>query len=74
MGETINPQTEDLEFRPPDDFVKNANISDPDIYRKADEDFEAFWEELAEDIEWFQRWERVLEWKAPHSKWFVGGN
>lgn len=73
MGETINPQTEDLEFRPPDDFVKNANISDPDIYRKADEDFEAFWEELAEDIEWFQRWERVLEWKAPHSKWFVGG-
>ncbi|MDW7733586.1 MAG: acetate--CoA ligase [Methanolobus sp.] len=73
MGETINPQTEDPEFRPPDDFVKSANINDPDIYRKADEDFEAFWEEIAEEIEWFNRWERVLEWKAPHSKWFIGG-
>ena len=47
MAETTNVQTENLEFRPPADFAAKANINDPDIYRKADEDFEAFWEELA---------------------------
>ncbi|WP_406658160.1 acetate--CoA ligase [Methanolobus sp. ZRKC2] len=73
MSETINPQAKDLEFRPPDDFVKNANINDSDVYKKANEDFEAFWEEQAEEIEWFEKWNNVLEWEPPHAKWFVGG-
>ncbi|WP_370575545.1 acetate--CoA ligase [Methanomethylovorans sp.] len=73
MAETTNVQTENLEFRPPADFAAKANINDPDIYRKADEDFEAFWEELAGEIEWFTRWDSVLEWKPPHAKWFIGG-
>jgi len=73
MGENTSLQTEDLKFDPPDDFVKNANINDPEIYRKADDDPEGFWEEQAEKIEWFKKWDRVLEWDAPHSKWFIGG-
>ena len=61
-------------FEPPDDFVKQANMNDPDIYRRAEEDFEGFWEELAEKVEWYNRWETVLEWKPPYAKWFVGGS
>ena len=60
-------------FEPPEDFVKQANMNNPDIYQRAEEDFEGFWEELAENVDWYNRWDNVLEWNPPYSKWFVGG-
>jgi len=74
MGDKIiDPQSEEMKFKPSESFAKNANISDPEIYKKAEEDLEGFWGELAEDINWFNKWDTVLEWKPPHSKWFTGG-
>jgi acetyl-CoA synthetase len=74
MGEKIiDPQSEDMKFKPQDDFVKNANINDPAIYDKAKNDLEGFWEELANEISWFEKWDTVLEWNPPHVKWFNGG-
>ncbi|HSV12897.1 MAG TPA: acetate--CoA ligase, partial [Tepidisphaeraceae bacterium] len=32
-----------------------------------------FWGKIAGDFHWFKRWDQVLQWKAPHAKWFVGG-
>jgi acetyl-CoA synthetase len=61
-------------FEPPEDFVKQANMNDPDIYQRAEEDYEGFWEELADKVEWYDRWNTVLEWKPPYAKWFVGGS
>jgi acetyl-CoA synthetase len=34
---------------------------------------EKFWEEQANSLKWFKRWERVLDWNPPFAKWFVGG-
>ena len=35
---------------------------------------EAFWNEQAKkELVWFKPWSKVLQWKAPHAKWFVGG-
>jgi acetyl-CoA synthetase len=28
---------------------------------------------MAEELEWSKRWDRVLEWKPPRAKWFLGG-
>jgi len=43
-------------------------------YRKrAFEDLENFWSEIAENLHWFKRWEKVLEWDPPFARWFVGG-
>jgi acetyl-CoA synthetase len=28
---------------------------------------------MAEEVTWFKRWDKVLEWDAPWAKWFVGG-
>jgi acetyl-CoA synthetase len=39
----------------------------------AGENFEQFWESQAKALEWSQPWTRVLDWQAPHAKWFVGG-
>jgi acetyl-CoA synthetase len=60
-------------YPPAHDFTGQANVKDPAIYQKAEADLEAFWAEQAEGLDWFTRWERVLEWKMPDAKWFVGG-
>src|SRR5262245_24508759 len=37
-------------------------------------DPEGFWGEIAEDIQWDRRWERVLDsTRAPFYRWFAGG-
>jgi acetyl-CoA synthetase len=36
-------------------------------------DPEAFWGKAAEDLHWFRKWDKVLEWNRPTFKWFVGG-
>ena len=65
---------EDRSFPPPADFTARANLSDPDIYAKAAADPEGFWAGLAEELDWFQKWDTVLDWSdAPFAKWFIGG-
>ena len=65
---------EERSFPPPADFASNANMSDPDIYAKAATDPEGFWAGLAEGLDWYQKWDQVLDWSdAPFAKWFIGG-
>ena len=64
---------EDRYFPPPPEFAKLANIQDPDIYEKAEADFEGFWANWAEELSWFRKWEQVLKWEPPFAQWFTGG-
>ncbi len=64
---------EDRTFPPRQDFIEQANASDPAIYKRAEEDFEAYWAAWAEELHWFEGWQQVLEWSPPHAKWFLGG-
>ena len=64
--------TERRKFPPTNDFASRAVVSDPTIYEEA-EDYEAFWARWAEELHWFRRWDRILEWDPPHAKWFTGG-
>jgi len=43
------------------------------MLRRALEDPEGFWGEIAEELHWFKRWEKVFEWKYPEFTWFKGG-
>ncbi len=36
------------------------------------EDPEAFWGRAADQLPWFRKWDRVLDWAPPTFKWFVG--
>ena len=65
--------TEDRRFSPSEDFRTRAVVSDEDIYERANTDRESYWVEWAEQLDWFRRWDSVLEWQPPHAKWFVGG-
>jgi acetyl-CoA synthetase len=60
-------------FAPPDSFRKAAHVSDQKVYDAAAENPEAFWEAQAKELLWYKPWSKVLEWKPPHAKWFVGG-
>ncbi|MCD6341764.1 MAG: AMP-binding protein, partial [Thaumarchaeota archaeon] len=42
-------------------------------YRRSFEDLENFWSEVADNLTWFKRWDKVLEWSPPFARWFVGG-
>ena len=66
-------------FPPPPEFVKQANISGMDGYRKlcaeAEKDFNGFWARLArEEVIWKKPFSAVLdESKAPFFRWFHDG-
>ncbi|GBC91770.1 Acetyl-coenzyme A synthetase [bacterium HR15] len=60
-------------FPPSEEFVRQANVSDPSIYEEASRDYEAFWAKCAEILDWYERWHTVLEWNPPYAKWFIGG-
>ena len=32
-----------------------------------------FWAREARELRWRKQWKKVVEWKAPFAKWFVGG-
>ena len=65
--------SEERRFPPSAEFTAQANISDPAIYEKADSDFEGFWEDWANELHWFKKWDKVLEWDPPFAQWFTGG-
>src|SRR6187401_2640784 len=68
---------EDRVFPPPADFAANAHIKSfeeyEQIYAEAAADPQAFWAKQAENLDWFRKWDTVLEWNEPFAKWFVGG-
>jgi acetyl-CoA synthetase len=44
-----------------------------DVYYRSIEQSDIFWDEQARELEWFKTWDKVLEWKPPYARWFVGG-
>jgi acetyl-CoA synthetase len=61
-------------FEPPEEFRGSALLNDPSIYEEAARDPLRWWERQAEQLHWFQRWDRVLDdSNPPFFKWFVGG-
>ena len=64
-------------FPPPADFAARANISSEEQYQemwqRAKDDPAGFWGEMAENLDWFKKWNSVLEGDMPETKWFTGG-
>src|SRR5699024_2158234 len=64
---------EDRTFEPPKEFKEQANFNDPSVYKRAEDDIEAYWAEQAKHLTWFEPYNKVLDWQPPHAKWFEGG-
>ncbi|MGH7540465.1 MAG: acetate--CoA ligase, partial [Gemmatimonadota bacterium] len=65
--------SESRRYEPPPAFRAAAHVPNDTPYREAAADREAYWARWAEELDWFEGWDRVLEWDPPHARWFVGG-
>ena len=65
-------------FPPAKTFSAKAHVKSMAEYRKLYNESikspEKFWGKQAKnELAWFSHWKKVLQWKAPFAKWFVGG-
>ncbi|MCK5258265.1 MAG: acetate--CoA ligase, partial [Thermoplasmatales archaeon] len=69
-------------FNPKEELVNNTNVKQwmdkhdikdlEELYKKA-ENWEWFWDEVSKDlVEWYEPYNKVVEWDAPWAKWFIG--
>lgn len=61
-------------YYPSAEVVAQANIPNWDLLADdARKDLQGFWAERAEELEWFQKWDKVLDdSNKPFYKWFTG--
>jgi acetyl-CoA synthetase len=77
-GNIVSMMEESRVFEPSEEIKKQAYLSMEDykkLYRKSIDKPDEFWSEMADQLEWFKKWEKVCEWDfhKPELKWFVGG-
>jgi acetyl-CoA synthetase len=62
-------------FYPTREIIEQSHVPDYErVYHEAVSDTEAFWARRAETLEWYRKWDQVLDAsQAPFYKWFVGG-
>jgi acetyl-CoA synthetase len=78
---TITSMMEETrKFPPSKEFSEKAYIKSLEEYKKlfarSIKDPEGFWAEQAENLEWFKKWDKVLDYSFGdnlHIKWFQGG-
>ncbi len=77
MSDIESVLTEERSFEPSKAFAESARVGSMQeyqaLYRRADEDPEGYWAEVAGELHWHTPWTDVLEWNNPDAKWFVGG-
>lgn len=69
---------EERVFHPTKEFSAAAHIPSMARYKKlyaeSIREPDKFWARAAkEELVWFKPWKKVLDWKLPYAKWFVGG-
>jgi len=84
MADKIKPSgitsvlIENRVFPPSKEFSRQAHVKSMAEYRKLYTESirspEKFWAKQAkQELVWFKPWSKVLQWKAPFAKWFIGG-
>jgi acetyl-CoA synthetase len=73
--QAVNQNQEEELFYPPPNVVSKAHVQDYEtLYKHSIEHPQEFWAERAEELEWFKKWDKVLDdSNFPFYKWFIGG-
>ncbi|MFW6385101.1 MAG: acetate--CoA ligase [Halodesulfurarchaeum sp.] len=78
-NETVHGQlesrlTQQEYFRPPTKFVGQANVTDPAVHDRFEDDWPEAYAEWADLLDWETPWETVLDdSNPPFYEWFTGG-
>src|SRR5580704_8676587 len=74
MGNNLdNLLTEKRKFKPSKEFIKQANIKDPKIWKKAAKNPDKFWASWGDQLDWFKPYKKVRKGKMGDATWFLGG-
>ena len=75
LGRELEALLEVEKFPPPEDFRRQALVSDWSLHEEAERDLEGFWARQAEELlDWYEKPQRTLnESDAPFYRWFEGG-
>lgn len=62
-------------FEPGSEYKQKAWVNDDSVFKKAEEDYLSFWDEIAKtEVDWLEPYDKVLDdSEAPFYKWFIGG-
>jgi acetyl-CoA synthetase len=64
-------------FKPAKEFTRQAHWNKKtlkELRSLGERDPQRFWAKMArENLSWFSPWKKVLDWRPPFAKWFVGG-
>ncbi|MEO6052967.1 MAG: acetate--CoA ligase [Chthoniobacterales bacterium] len=64
-------------FKPSKEFSRQARIGSmaeyKELYKESIKRPDKFWAREASELLWNKKWKKVLDWKVPFAKWFVGG-
>ena len=61
-------------YRPDPSYREQSWIGDyEEAYQRFIADPDGFWRERAAEIEWFEPFDRVMEWDFPYARWFLNG-
>jgi len=73
MSESASSPNQEV-FHPSDQVIASAHVQEyKSLYRRSLEDPEGFWAERADELEWYQKWDEVLDASAaPFYRWFTG--
>ncbi|MSR31508.1 MAG: acetate--CoA ligase [Gemmataceae bacterium] len=76
-GNITSVLKETRSFPPSQEFSSQAHVKSlaeyEKLWKEAAEEPEKFWAAQADSLSWVKKWDKVLEWKEPHAKWFLGG-
>lgn len=71
--DTILPDEKNI-FKPNVETIERAHVKNWENEITKGNDFKKYWEDKADDLDWFQRWDQVLdESNKPFYKWFLNG-
>jgi len=69
--------TENRVFKPAREFARQARVGSFAEYRamweRSIKKPDQFWSKEAAELTWQKKWKKVMEWKEPFAKWFIGG-
>ena len=64
-------------FKVPKEFAAKAHVKSlaayDKLYAESVRSPEKYWGKIANELHWFKPFKKVLDWKLPNAKWFVGG-
>ncbi|MDG6243147.1 MAG: acetate--CoA ligase [Methanolobus sp.] len=72
MSENFDVKLDSKSYLPPPSVKQDSWIQDYEAaYNESLKDPDKHWANVAEELEWFKKWDKVREWNHPYAKWFT---